>query len=71
MIFLFVWLMVKAIGFALKLSWGIAKIAASILMALALPVLILCLLFAGGILFIIPVAIVGIAAGVLKSCIHT
>ena len=40
----FIWLMIKAIGFAL---------------------------FAGGVLLLIPLAMVGIAAGVLKSCINT
>ncbi len=67
----FIWLMIKAIGFALKLTWGAARIVASILMVIALPVLILFLLFAGGVLLLIPLAMVGIAAGVLKSCINT
>ena len=67
----FIWLMIKAIGFALKLTWGAARIVASILMVIALPVLILLLLFAGGVLLLIPLAMVGIAAGVLKSCINT
>ncbi len=67
----FIWLMIKAIGFALKLTWGTARIVASILIVIALPVLILFLLFAGGVLLLIPLAMVGIAAGVLKSCINT
>ena len=67
----FIWLMFKAIGFALKLTWGAARIVASILMVIALPVLILFLLFAGGVLLLIPLAMVGIAAGVLRSCINT
>lgn len=67
----FIWLMIKAIGFALKLTWGAARIVASILMVIALPVLILFLLFAGGVLLLIPLAMVGIAAGVLRSCINT
>ena len=70
MIIFFLWLMIRAIGFALKLTWGVAKIAASILMVIALPALILCLLFAGGLLLIVPVMIVGIAAGILKSCLN-
>jgi len=67
----FIWLMIKAIGFALKLTWGAARIVASILMVIALPVLILFLLFAGSVLLLIPLAMVGIAAGVLRSCINT
>ena len=42
---IFIWLLVKTIGFAFRLTWGVAKIAASILIGLALPVLILCLVF--------------------------
>lgn len=65
----FIWLLVKSIGLALRLTWGFAKIVASILMVLALPALILCLLFAGGILLLIPLGMVAIAAGVLKACL--
>lgn len=64
----FIWLMVKSIGLAFKLTWGIAKIIASILMVLALPVLILCFLFVGGIALLVPIALIGIAAGILKAC---
>ena len=65
----FVWLLIKAIGLAFKLTWGMAKIVASILLVLALPLLIVCLLFVGGAILIIPVAMIGIAAGIMKSCI--
>ena len=68
-IVVFVWLSIKAIGLAFKLTWGMAKIIASILMVLALPLLIVCLLFVGGAILIVPVAMIGIAAGIMKSCI--
>ena len=68
-IIVFAWLLIKAIGLAFKLTWGMAKIVASILMVLALPLLIVCLLFVGGAILIIPVAMIGIAAGIMKSCI--
>ena len=68
-IVVFVWLLIKTIGLALKLTWGMAKIVASILMVLALPLLIVCLLFVGGAILIVPVAMIGIAAGIMKSCI--
>jgi len=68
-IVVFVWLLIKTIGLAFKLTWGMAKIVASILMVLALPLLIVCLLFVGGAILIIPVAMIGIAAGIMKSCI--
>ena len=68
-IVVFVWLTIKAIGLAFKLTWGMAKIVASILLVLALPLLIVCLLFVGGAILIVPVAMIGIAAGIMKSCI--
>lgn len=64
----FVGLLFKGIGLAFKLTWGVAKIAASILMVLAMPALILCLVFAGGIVLIVPLALMGIAVGILKAC---
>ena len=69
-IIVFVWLLVKTIGLAFKLTWGMAKIIASILMVLALPLLIVCLLFVGSAILIVPVAMIGIAAGIMKSCIR-
>ena len=68
-IIVFAWLLIKAIGLAFKLTWGMAKIVASILMVLALPLLIVCLLFVSGAILIVPVAMIGIAAGIMKSCI--
>lgn len=66
---IFIWLMVKAIGLAFKLTWGIAKIIASILMVLALPALIVCMIFVGGIALLVPLILIGIAAGILKACV--
>ena len=66
---IFIWLLVKAVGFAFELTWGIAKIAASILIGLAFPVLIFCLLFAGGILLLVPLLMIAIAVGILKACL--
>lgn len=65
----FVWLMIKAIGFALRLTWGLAKIVASILMGLALPILIVCFLFAGGVALLVPIAMIAIAICILKACL--
>ena len=64
-----IWLFIKGIGLALRLAWGMAKIVATILMVLALPVLVVCLLFAGGLLLLLPVALVAIAVGILKACL--
>ena len=64
---IFIWLLVKAIGFAFKLTWGVAKIAASILIGLAFPVLIVCLVFVGGIALLVPIVMIAIAAAILKA----
>lgn len=65
----FVWLLVKAIGLAFRLTWGAAKVIASILMAMALPMLVICLVFVGGIALVVPIALIGIAIGILKACV--
>ena len=66
---IFTWLLVKTIGLALKLTWGVAKIIASILIGLALPVLIVCLIFAGGIILLLPIVMIAVAAAILKVCL--
>ena len=66
---IFIWLLVKAIGLALKLTWGVVKIVASILIGLAFPVLIVCFIFVGGIALLAPVVMIAIAAGNLKACL--
>ena len=67
-IVIFIWLLAKSIGLAFKLTWGVAKIAASILIGLAFPVLIVCFVFVGGIALLVPVIMIAIAAGILKAC---
>ena len=66
---IFIWLLVKSIGLAFKLTWGVAKIAASILIGLAFLVLIVCFVFVGGIALLVPVIMIAIAAGILKACL--
>ena len=68
-IVIFIWLMGKAIGLALRLTWGLAKFIAGAVIVLAFPVLIFCLLFAGGIALLIPVAMIAVTAGLLKACL--
>ena len=65
---LFCWLSVKAIGLALSLTWGAAKVLAAILFVIAVPVLFLCLLFAGGIILLVPLALIAGVVGILKCC---
>lgn len=68
-VILFCWLFFKAIGLAFKAAWCTAKILASLLFAVAVPLLVVCLMFAGGILLLVPVALIGIAFGLLKACV--
>ena len=65
----FIWLLVKAAGFALKLTWGVAKVVAAILIGVALPVLIVCLVLVGGIALLVPLGMIAIAVGILKACL--
>ena len=65
---LFVWLFVKSIGLTFRVTWGLAKITAVILFALAVPALFVCILVIGGAAILIPVALVAAAFGILKTC---
>lgn len=66
---LFFWLFFKAIGLTLKLTWGITKFIASLLFTIALPMLIGCLLFAGGLVILVPLGLVALALGLVKACV--
>lgn len=68
MVVLFVWLFFKGIGLMFKVAWGAAKIIAILLSVLALPVLIGGLVLAGGVILLLPVALVAGAVGILKCC---
>ena len=69
LVIVFWWLFFKAVGLAVRVAWGTAKIIASVLFAVAVPLLVLCLIFAGGLFLLLPLALIGIAFGVLKACI--
>lgn len=66
---IFIWLLVKSVSFMFKLTWGVAKIVAGLLMVVALPILIVCLVFASGIALLVPIILIAIAAGILKACL--
>lgn len=65
---LFAWLFVKSIGLTFRVTWGLAKITAVILFALAVPALFVCILVIGGVAILIPVALAAAAFGILKTC---
>lgn len=65
----FFWLFFKALGLAFRVAWGTTKIIASVLFGIAVPLLVVCMIFAGGIFLLLPLALVGIAFGLLKACV--
>lgn len=66
---IFAWLMMKVIGLMFSLTWGMAKIIACILIGLALPALFVSVVFLGGIALLVPIAMIGIAGGIIKACV--
>lgn len=65
---LFIWLFFKALKLTFKITWSITKIIAIILFVIALPALIGCFAFAGGAVLLLPLALIGIAFGLVKKC---
>ena len=66
---LFFWLFFKALKLTVKLTWGITKLIASLLFTIALPLLGFCLFFAGGLIILVPLGLVALAFGLLKSAL--
>lgn len=65
----FAWLFVKAVGLTFRVTWGVAKTVAVALFTLALPVLVLGLVIAGGVVLLVPLALVAAAWGILENCV--
>lgn len=65
----FCWLLFKVLKLTLKVAWSAAKITASVLLGLACPLLILCLVFSGGMALVVPLAMIALAFGLLKKCV--
>lgn len=66
---LFFWLFFKALGLVLKMTWGITKFIVSLLCTIALPLLVICLLFTGGLVILLPLGLVALAFGLVKACV--
>lgn len=62
------WLFIGCIRLAFKIAWGTTKIVATILLAFAIPVLIICLIFAGGVVILFPAILIAGAFALLKKC---
>lgn len=67
-VFAFIWLSLKTVGLAFRLTWGAAKILAALLLVLACPALIIGLLFAGGLILLLPILMVGAAFAIARNC---
>ncbi len=66
---IFGWLVWKAFGLFFKITWGLAKIIAGLLLVFAFPVLFVCIAFIGGIALLLPIVLIGVAVGILKACV--
>lgn len=64
---LFVWLFIKVLGLVFKVAWSLTKVLATILFVMALPALIVCFIFAGGLLLLVPVGLLGLAFALLSA----
>lgn len=65
----FLWLLIKGLGLAFRVSLGLAKAVAIVMFVLAMPALLGGLLLAGGVLLLIPVALVCVGFGILKAAV--
>ena len=66
---LFCWLFFKALGLTFRLAWGVTKIVAWLLFSIAVPMMVGMLMLAGGLLLLVPLALVGLAFGLVKACL--
>ena len=67
-IFVFVWLFVKSVGLAFHVTWGLAKIPATLLFVIALPLLVVFAILGSLLPLLLPLALVAAAFGILKNC---
>ena len=65
---LFLWIAYKSLKILFSLTWGIVKIMCTVLLVLAAPALVICLLFAGGMLILLPLGLVAGAFMLGKAC---
>ncbi len=59
-------LLIKAVSLTFRITWGLAKIVATILLVLAVPIFIVCLVLVGGFFLLIPVGLIAAAIGIIK-----
>lgn len=66
---LFCGLALKVLKLAFKVTWGVTKLVAWLLFGVAVPMLFWCLSIAGGLLILLPLALIGLAFGLLKTAL--
>lgn len=66
-ILVFGWLFFKSVGLAFHLTWGLAKIVATLLFVVALPLLVVLAVLGALLPLLVPVALVAAAYGILKN----
>ena len=64
---LFGWLFFVSLRLIFRVTWGLTKLIALVLFILSLPLLIVFLLLAHGFVLLLPVVLVLVAFGLLKS----
>lgn len=64
---LFVLLCIGTLRSYFRITWGFAKVAALVLCIVALPVLIWCILLAGGFLLLLPLGLMGLAYCLVRA----
>ena len=65
----FLWLVWQVIKLLFKAAWSIAKVIAVLLLIISVPGLFVCLLFIGGLMLFVPLAMIGTAFGLLKCSV--
>lgn len=65
--FVFGWLFFKTVGLAFHVTWGLAKLVATILFVVALPLLIVFAVVGALLPLLLPVALVAAAFYILKN----
>ena len=68
-IVIFCWLSFKLLGLFFHMAWGVAKVIATLLFAIALPLLVVCLIFTGGMALLFPLGLLALALGIVKACV--
>lgn len=61
------WLFFKCVGFALRMTWGLAKLIGVVLMVVALPIAGICVFLGLGTVLLLPAGLLAVALGVMRN----